>query len=136
MGKTALFAKNATTYDRLMAQMPVGLDRVVLRLLSFHEGHKSAIGREELVINVKLMGFDVHERLVRHCIRGLRRDGHLICSAPGEDGGYYLAETLAEFEEFAQNEFLAKIGDMSETLAAMRASAREVFGDALQLELI
>jgi hypothetical protein len=125
-----------TPYDRLIAQMPAGLDRAVLRLMLFHAGHERAIGRVELVMSVRMMGFDVHERLVRHCIRGLRREGHLICSAPGEDGGYYMAETLAEFEEFAQHEFLAKIGDMSETLAAMRAAAKETFGDALQLELI
>ena len=127
---------NTRIYDRLIKDMPVGLDRAVLRLLSFHTGHTRAIGRVELVLNMKLMGFDVHERLVRHCIRGLRRAGHLICSAPGEDGGYYMAWSLAEFEEFARHEFLAKIGDMSVTLAAMRASAKEAFGDALQLGLI
>jgi len=129
-------SNNTRTYDRLIKDMPVGLDRAVLRLMLFHTGHARAIGRVELVLNVKWMGFDVHERLVRHCIRGLRRAGHLICSAPGEDGGYYMAETLAEFEEFASHEFLSKIGDMSETLAAMRAAAKETFGDALQLGLI
>jgi hypothetical protein len=127
---------NTRTYDRLIKDMPVGLDRAVLRLLSFHTGRTFAIGRQELVLNMRLLGFDVHERLVRHCIRGLRRAGHLICSAPGEDGGYYMAWSLAEFEEFARHEFLAKIGDMSETLAAMRAAAKETFGDALQLRLI
>jgi len=60
--------------------------------------------------------------------RQLRRNGHLIGSAPGEDGGYYLISTPAEFQTFLQNEFLALISDMSETVTLMRKSADTLFG--------
>jgi hypothetical protein len=123
-------------YDEMIRNMPMGLDRAVLQVLSYRMGRARAIGRAELVDAVRLIGYDSPERMVRHCIRELRREGRLICSAPGEDGGYYLAETLAEFEEFAEAEFRAKIADMSETLAAMKAAARAAFGEGVQLELI
>jgi hypothetical protein len=123
-------------YDEMIRNMPMGLDRAMLQVLSYRMGRGRAIGRAELVDAVRLIGYDSPERMVRHCIRELRREGRLICSAPGEDGGYYLAETLAEFEEFAEAEFRAKIADMSETLAAMKAAARAAFGEGVQLELI
>jgi len=72
---------------------------------------------------------------MRECVKVLRRSGRLICSAPGEDGGYYLATTQAEFLEFDRLELGAKIADMNETRLAMIKAARAQFGDASQMEL-
>ena len=123
-----------TTFEVLISSMPDGLDRAILRTLSFHVGKKNAIGRSELVVT--LAGFHAHERQVRQCIHDLRREGHLICSTPGEDGGYYMAATLAEFDEFCERELHPKAIDMLETESAMKMSARQRFGEASQPSLL
>ena len=115
---------------------PPGLEPALLFLLNFHKGRQRAIGREELVRALEKMGHPVHERAARECIKQLRRQEHLICAMPGEDGGYYLAETLAEFQEFDRAEFGAKIADMNETRQAMIKAARSQFGEAVQMGLI
>lgn len=125
----------SANYEQILATMPLGLDRAVLRVLSMHIGREQAVGREELVQVVASLGFPAHERQVREVIKDLRRRGELICSAAGEDGGYYLAASREEFEEFAQAEFGAKIADMSQTLGAMRQAADSAFGQGMQLGL-
>ena len=122
-------------YDDILAAMPLGLDRAILRVLSMHIGRDQAIGREGLVLAAASLGFPAHERQVREAVKELRRQGELICSAAGEDGGYYLASSREEFEEFAQSEFGAKIADMSQTLGAMRQAADRAFGQGMQLGL-
>jgi len=74
--------------------------------------------------------------MARQCIHDLRRNGHLICSMPGEDGGYYLAASLEEFREFCERELHPKAIDMLETESAMKEAARRQFGDAVQVRLI
>lgn len=124
------------TYDRMLAEMPAGLDRATLRVLSFHTGKKNALGRDLLVAGIHLEGFDVSERQVRQCIHDLRRKGYLICSAPGEEGGYFMAANWEEFEEFCQRELHPKAVNMLETESAMKEAARKQFGDAVQLGML
>lgn len=125
------------TYEQELASMPPGLDRAVLRVLNFHRGRERAIGRFPLLAEVKRMGFsETTERQLRLTIHELRRAGHLICSAPGEKGGYYLAATKEEFEAFIEVEYRAKIRDMSETVSAMSKAAADQFGQATQLGLL
>lgn len=121
-------------YETEIANMPPGLDRAVLRVVS---GYRAAmpVSRSNLVIAVGMAGFQASERQVREVIKQLRRHGHLICSTPGNDGGYYLAQSRAEYEEFRKAEFAAKITDMAETMRAMDAAARAQFGDGYQLGL-
>ena len=121
-----------TTYQRMISEMPAGLDRAMLRVLSYHTGKARAIGRELLVQELHSLGMDVGERMARKCIHDLRRAGHLICSTPGEFGGYYLAADLAEFREFCDRELHPKALDMLETESAMKAAARQQFGEAVQ----
>jgi len=111
------------------------LEYQIVTILSSHVGRDKAIGRDELVAKVKSRGDATSERQVREAIKQLRRQGHLICSAPGEDGGYYLAADREEYEEFKRAEFLAKIHDMQETLRAMDLAAERAFGKAIQLNL-
>ena len=75
----------------------------------------------------------VADKLLSQCyalaqIKLLRRAGHLICSAAGENGGYYLISSLDEFNEFMQTEFLSKIRDMSKTAHVMTHAATKKFG--------
>lgn len=122
-----------TSYDELIRDMPAGLDRQILRILQLHRGRDNAIGRDQLVAGVRISGFRrIDERQVREMIKQLRRAGHLIGSAAGGGGGYYLIASQAEFEEFAQQEYKAKISDMAETLRAMQLTAENLWGPHLQ----
>jgi hypothetical protein len=124
------------TYDLLIAEMPVNLERAVLRVLSFHVGKKNAIGRDQLVETVRMNWPDAHERQVRQGIHDLRRKGRLICSMPGESGGYYFAANLDEFWEFIERELHPKAIDLLETEKILKESARQQFGDASQPTLL
>ncbi|GAP11773.1 hypothetical protein BECAL_02966 [Bellilinea caldifistulae] len=123
-------------YDEIIEKMPPGLERAILRVLESRRGRRNAIGRNELTAMVRRLGQPASERQVREMIKQLRRKGYLICSAPGEDGGYYWADTLEEYQEFRKMEFAAKIADMSETLRAMDQSAERIFGDSFQMRLL
>ena len=126
-------AKKANDYDveEMIKNLPPGLDRAILQVLSFYKGSQVKIPRMKLVFEIKLLGITANERQVRLQISQLRKSGVLIGSAPGEDGGYYLIETVGEFHEFIAKEYLAKISDMQETLSSMRHSAQDRFGPAL-----
>jgi predicted DNA-binding transcriptional regulator YafY len=71
--------------------------------------------------------YGASERQVREYIKQLRRAGHLIGSAPGADGGYYLITSIDEFNDFMRSEYLAKIKEMRETVNAMNHAAQEYF---------
>ena len=119
-------------YEVELANMAPGLDRAILRVLSDRIGRHKAIGRFDLVESCRRLGFPSTERQMRDMVKQLRRKGHLICSVAGEDGGYYLAGSKAEYDEFRQIEFAGKINDMAETLKAMDQAANERFGSVLQ----
>lgn len=118
-------------------QVQAGLDKDVLFALQYALGRKHAIGRAALLGYLhSVYGREVNEREMRQCIHDLRRAGHLICSAPGEDGGYYMATTLQEFDEFLERELHPKAMDLLETEKAMKAAARQRFGEAAQIGLM
>lgn len=119
------------TRDEIMAGN-TALLVAVLAALESARGRNHAISRRRLLFLVRNAGVVTRERGVREAVRILRRNGHLICSAAGEDGGYYLAETREEFDEFIRAEYQAKIRDMAVTLAAMRKTARAQFGHVVQ----
>ena len=102
------------------------LKRAILRTLSFHRGRLNPISRTDLVRAVSI--YNASERQIREQIKQLRRVGHLIGSAPGVDGGYYLITSLEEFNDFMCTEYMAKIKDMSQTANAMTKTARTQFG--------
>ena len=104
----------------------IGLDVAILRILVHHQGRQRAISRVKLCSALSL--YQTNERQVREQIKQLRRAGHLIGSAAGENGGYYLISSLDEFNQFMQCEFLAKIKDMSQTAHSMTKAATQQFG--------
>ncbi len=116
-------------YDELIADMPAGLDRSVLRVLSWHVGLAQTISKLQMLADLAAMGFVVEDRQLRRQIQMLRKEGHLICASSGA-GGYYLADSLDEYAAFADSEYRSKIVDMSTTLAAMDRAAQAKFGAA------
>lgn len=121
-------------YETELAAMPPGLGRAVLRVISGYQEARP-VSRTELVTLVGMQGFTSSERQIREMIRTLRRQGYLICSVAGEDGGYFMAQTKLQYDEFRRREFASKISDMSETMRAMDDAARDQFGDGYQLGL-
>jgi len=101
------------------------LNRAILRTLSFHRGRSNPISRTNLVKAVRMYG--VSERQIREQIKQLRRLGHLIGSAPGVDGGYFMITSLEEYNDFMTSEYLAKINDMRETVNSMNNAAQDQF---------
>lgn len=115
--------------QRMVEEMPAGLDRAILRVLSFHVGRDLAISRSQLVIDVAQHGFFVHERQARAAINLLRKSGHAICSTGGEDGGYWLASDWAELMEYIEREIHSRAMDLLEQEGALKRMARETWGE-------
>src|SRR4030042_573177 len=118
----------STILDEMIREMPAGLDRAILRVLSFHQGKGNAIGRGRLVLELYRMGFKVHERVMRAAINELRKAGQLICSMGGEGGGYYLAENQDEVEEYRTHELRPRAMDLLEQDKAMLEAAEKRWG--------
>ena len=90
-------------YDQLIANMPAGIERAMLRCLSFHIGKDNAISKPDLLRALKQSGFAVHERQARLTIEELRNNGHLIGASSGE-GGYYIIADMGEWEAYQREE--------------------------------
>jgi hypothetical protein len=114
-------------YDHLIATMPAGSERVVMRVLSFHIGLAQAVQKPDLLEACAAAGSKFSdERQLRLTIVKLRKAGYPICSSSGE-GGYFLAETLSEYREFRGREYITKIIDMRGTVDAMDGQVKELF---------
>ena len=75
--------------------IPSGLDKELLSILRrYGMGRQHALGRDYIVRHARIAYPGLRERVVRQSIHDLRRAGYLVCSAPGESGGYYLAVSL------------------------------------------
>ncbi len=86
-------------YQQIIADTPQGLEKLLLQILSKKIGKESAIKRSELLPFVQSIPgyFETSDRQVRKTINDLRKQGILICSSASEEGGYYMAASLAEF---------------------------------------
>lgn len=118
------------TYDihEVIASMPAGLDRAVLRVLSFHVGKDHAIKKPDLQRRLADVGFRVHERIIRAQIELLQED-HLICSSSSSsEGGYYLASNWDEVTEFDQREITPRIKKLSHKRSSLLHQAEKRFG--------
>jgi predicted DNA-binding transcriptional regulator YafY len=104
-------------------------------LLSFHVGRRNTISHINLCAELKV--HRISDRQLREQIKQLRRSGHLIGSASGENGGYYLITTPEELQEFLLTEYQAKIDDMRQTVEAMTNAASQRWGPAsIQLRML
>src|SRR4030042_4861458 len=118
----------STILDEMIREMPAGLDRAILRVLSFHQGKGNAVSRGRLILELYRMGFKVHERVMRASINELRKNGQLICSMGGEGGGYYLAENQEELVEYIDHEVHPRSMDLLEQEKALREAAEKRWG--------
>jgi predicted DNA-binding transcriptional regulator YafY len=104
-------------------------------ILSFHVGRRNSISRAHLCAALK--DLNISDRQLREYIKQLRHSGHLIGSASGENGGYYLITKPVELQEFLRHEYQAKINDMRQTVEAMTKTASQRWGpDSIQLKLL
>lgn len=108
--------------------MPAGLDRAILRVLSARVGRDAAISRPNLLASLKALGFDVHERQARACINLLRKDGHPICSTGGNDSGYWWAADWAELSEYLEREVVSRAMDLLEQERALKKAGERAWG--------
>jgi len=122
--------------ERVLADMPHGLDRALIRILAQHKGKQNAIKKGVILNILGKMGIKATDRQVRKKIADLRKDGYLICSYASGDGGYYMATNLLEVDEFLHAEFESRVADLSETQRIMKHTARQQFGEGVQMGLL
>lgn len=119
-----------TVLDEMIREMPAGLDRAILRVLSFHRGKSNAISRDDLLAQLK--GYTKDERIMRACIQEIRKRGDpeisLICSMGGIGGGYYLADNHDEVMEYIDHEVDPRAFDLLEQSKALRTAAEKRWG--------
>ncbi len=118
--------------DEMIDNLPAGLERAILRVLEFHQGRINYISGDDLVTQVRLMGFpSIENREVRACISQLRESGvpgTEICSTGGIEGGYWMAADHEEAEEFVQREFDSRAKALHKQASAIRAAAEKHWG--------
>ena len=122
---------STNVYQELQAQVTPMLEQRIVSALAGSVGKANAIGRPRLVFS---LGED--ERVIREAIHSLRRKGCLICSAPGEKGGYWMAEGWGDVANFCETELHSRAMDLLETEKALREAARQQFGEATQPALL
>lgn len=112
------------------------LEEAILEHLE-NRTYENPVEREDLAGRMRwrrlIMGKD--DRAMRGAIESLRKKGYLICHRKGRDGGYYLARTKAEYEDFRTREYKSRIVSLADTLREMDKSAEKQFGEAIQLDL-
>lgn len=109
---------------------PSLLLRTVLSILQARVGRLMAISRDKLLESTRSMpGFGgASDRQLRQCINQLRKDGWPVCSAGGEDGGYWMAANWEELDEYIERELHSRAMDMLAQEKALRASAEKRWG--------
>jgi hypothetical protein len=123
-------------YDVIRADMPPGLKRRVLHILSGHKGSDNRIAR----INLVKQAFNIfsndevtetQDRQVRDAIAELRRARHMICSDSGE-GGYFIAGNYEEVLRIAA-EMDSRAMDLLEKSRILKREALEYYGSQMKL---
>ena len=126
-----------THLDDILANLPSGLDRALLSIFRYHQGRDNAVPRSDLLEHLKSMGWQTSDRVMRAQINLLRKDGHLICSAGGRGGGYYVARNWSELEDFIGQELKPRALDLLEQEKALRLGGRREWGiNSSQLGLL
>lgn len=108
--------------------VPPGVKQCTLRVIEGCIGRDAAIARPDLLNIVKVSYPTASDRQVRAAINELRKEGAAICSAGGEDGGYWLARDWAELNEYLERELHSRAMDLLEQERALRASAERIWG--------
>lgn len=119
-------------YDGRSAAAGLGdLAAVVLRVLQGAIGRSAAISRKDLVRMVRTSPShrNVSERQVRLAINEIRNSGAaLVLSTGGWSGGYWLAASYAELDEFISSEIDPRALGLLATKNAMLSAAHRLLG--------
>lgn len=120
---------STTISDRLLDSLPMGVERAILRILSFHKGRSKAISRDDLLYQLRSYnGIQIDDRQMRAVIAELKKSGELICSAGGVNGGYWIAADWSELKEYHSTELHTRAMEMLEQESAQRAAAEKLWG--------
>lgn len=106
--------------------LPADLVNAVRNVLSQHIGRSRAIARTDLLRQVN-MRVKTSDRQVRQVINHLRKTGHLILSTGGVDGGYWMAASAQEAEDYIVAELLSRASDLQQQAQAMRTEIARQF---------
>jgi hypothetical protein len=106
------------------------LDRIILRVLSYHTGTENAVPFPDFLETLAYQGFHMNEKFCRVVINQLRLKGHPICSIDPVDQpkSYYLAADWQELLEFIEREIHPRIQVLTEMDQAMRLTAERAWG--------
>lgn len=106
------------------------LETEIANIMQYHVGRKKAIRGKRLLARIRdnKQFAATNEREMRAAIAELRKTGaELILSTGGIRGGYWLAATPDEVDEFVAAEIDARAFDLLETKKAMMRAAAERF---------
>lgn len=123
--------------DKMLDDMPQSLERVILRILTFHIGKQNAIKNADILKEIHDAAFllnvsDKHaSRTVRSEMANLRKQGIMACYG---DSGYYLAANASELNEYQQRQLTSRIKDLSDQNMGLTKAGRELFGDGFEAE--
>lgn len=119
-----------TTIRQLIDKIPPSAERYLLRILQERVGRDKALSRSGLLALVQRMPgcSKLSDRQMRQVINGLRIAGQLICAAAGDEGGYYLAATWEELDEYLQREVHSRAMDLLEQEKALRQAGERQWG--------
>lgn len=110
---------------KMMESLPEGLDKQILKILSFRVGREKAISRAEMVRLLARHGYKVDEREMRAAINLLRKNEVLICSTGGKNGGYWIGESYEDVIDFCEKEITPRINDLAKTRSSLLDAARK-----------
>lgn len=124
--------KTAFNIGHLPEHVNPELRVVVQEVLKLHVGRSNTVSRQELCHFVSLypgVGGKNLDRRVRAAINEMRKDGEPICSTGGINGGYFIASSHEELDEYLEAELRSRAIDLLEQYHAMQDGARRYFAD-------
>lgn len=109
-------------------EYPPGLEKSVYQVLFERTGRGNAISRQALLSLVQAVYPKTSDRQLRACVNKLRKDGVMICSTGGEEGGYWIPVNWDELDEYIERELHSRAMDLLEQESALRQSAERKWG--------
>lgn len=109
-------------------EYPPGLEKSVYQVLFERTGRDNAISRRALLSLVQSCHPKTTDRQLRACVNKLRKDGVMICSTGGEDGGYWMAANWDELSEYLDREVISRLTDLAEQKSALVKAGESRWG--------
>lgn len=108
------------------------LEKAVMRILSLHVGQENIISGARFLGELQAQGFHLSEtRPYRDVINQKRKEGWLIGSTGGKNGGYWLCKDRIEYNQFVKVQIVGFYQDLINQKRAMTRAANLFFGGQL-----